>query len=295
MNIGCNGGSPTHACLIKPFITVFLWGVFGMAGLAQPTLSPTGARAAGMGGITSVDVDVWSAINNPGSLGMMAEAGAGVSHEQRFAMADMGISTIVGTLPLWGNGVGVYVSSLNPGLASYGESLAGLSAGRKLNEYLAVGVGIEGRMLHFPQGYQNLWAVAGQAGILARPASRLTLGFHVANLSLSKWNGEENTLLPVVFTLGACYVIASRVQVYAEATKDIYEALRVKIGTEFTVVKALYLRVGVVSAPFETHFGVGYAHKRLRFDAALSRHPVLGYTPTGSISIRFSSSSRGNA
>jgi hypothetical protein len=271
---------------MKSFTTLFLWGAFGIVGLAQPALAPTGARAAGMGGIVSVDADVWSAVNNPGGLGLLTDAGVGVSHEQRFAVADMGISAIVGTLPLWGNGVGVYISSLNLGLASFGESLAGLAVGRKLNEYLSVGVGVEGRMLYFPQEYHNLWAVTGQVGILAHPAKNLWLGFRAANVTLSKWSGEDNSLLPVVLTLGARYAIAAPVQLYAEASKDIYEALRVKFGTEFTIVQALYLRVGIVSGPFETHFGVGYAHKRFRFDAALSRHPVLGYTPTGGINIR---------
>jgi hypothetical protein len=268
------------------FIVLFLWGAFGTVGLAQPALTPTGARAAGMGGIVSVDVDVWSTVNNPGSLGMLTGAGVGVSHEQRFAVADLGVSTIVGALPLWGNVVGAYVSSFNLGMASFGESLAGLSAGRKLNEYLSVGVSIEGRMLYFPQEYHNLWAVSGRAGILAYPTKNLWIGFCAANITLSAWNSEERDLLPVVFTLGARYAVATSVQLYAETSKDIYEALRVKIGTEFTVVQALYLRVGIVSAPFETHFGVGYAHKRFRFDAALSRHPVLGYTPVGGINIR---------
>ncbi|MDR0729670.1 MAG: hypothetical protein LBF19_06070 [Prevotellaceae bacterium] len=268
------------------FIPLLLCIVFIPRGFAQSALTPVGARAAGMGGIVSVDVDVWSAVNNPGSLGMLTDMGVGVSHEQRFAVADLGISTVVGALPLWGNVVGAYVSSLNLGMASFGESLAGLSAGRKLNEYLSVGVGIEGRMLHFPQEYRNLWAVSGRAGILARPTKNLWLGFCATNVTLSAWNSEDRSLLPVVFTLGARYTVATPVQLYAEVSKDIYEALRVKIGTEFTVVQALYLRVGIISAPFETHFGVGYAHKRFRFDAALSRHPVLGYTPTGGINIQ---------
>ena len=91
----------------------------------------------------------------------------------------------------------------------------------------------------------------------------------------------------MVFTLGACYAVAAPVRLYAEAEKDVYEALRVKFGTEWTVGQALCLRVGVASAPFEMRFGAGYTYKRLCFDAALSRHHVLGYTPTGGVSYRF--------
>jgi hypothetical protein len=250
---------------------------------AQLSLEPVGARAAGMGNIITLQTDVWAAVNNPAGLGMLTGASVGVSHEQRFTMPEMGVSTLAGTFPLLGNGAGVSLSNL--GFTDYGENRFGIAIGRKLSKRLAAGISVDGHLMRFPEDYKDLFAVNGNAGVWATPAKNLTLGLYVFNLTFSKWNDREKTKLPVVFSLGAGYSLAVPVQLFAEISKNIYEVARVKIGTEFLVGKVLYLRTGIITQPFEIHFGVGYVHKKFLFDAALSRHPTLGYTPQAAISV----------
>jgi hypothetical protein len=174
---------------------------------AQLSLEPVGARAAGMGNITTVQTDVWAAVNNPAGLGMLSGVNLGVSHEQRFTMSEMGVSTLAGTFPLLGNGVGVALSNL--GFTDYGENWFGIAAGRKLTKYLAVGISMNGHVMRFPEGYRNLFAVNGNVGVWATPAKNLTLGLHIFNLTFSKWNDNEKTKLPVMFSLGAGYALAA--------------------------------------------------------------------------------------
>jgi hypothetical protein len=250
---------------------------------AQLSLEPVGARAAGMGNIITVPTDVWAAVNNPAGLGILTGIHIGVSHEQRFTMPEMGVSTLAGAFPLLGNGVGFSISNL--GFTNYGENRFGIAAGRKLSKHLAVGISVDGHLMRFPEDYKNLFAVNGNAGVWAMPAKNFTLGFYVFNLTFSKWNDYERTKLPVVFSLGAGYLLAAPVQLFAEISKNIYETARIKIGTEFLVGKVLYLRTGIITQPFEVHFGVGYIYKNFRFDAALSRHPTLGYTPQAAVSM----------
>jgi hypothetical protein len=251
---------------------------------AQLSLAPVGARAAGLANITTIETDIWSAINNPGSLGVIKDFGIGILHEQRFLMEEMGVSSIVGAFPLFGNSVGIYLSNL--GFSTYGQNRFGLSIGRQIGEFISVGVGVDAHLLRFPEDYSNLFSINGNVGVWANPAENLTLGLYVFNLTFSKWNDEENSPLPIVFSLGASYKITEQILLCAELTKDIDEAARVKIATEFNLVKTLFLRVGVISEPFEMHFGIGYNYKNLQFDLALSRHPVLGYTPQVGISIK---------
>ncbi|MDR3350594.1 MAG: hypothetical protein LBN98_02955 [Prevotellaceae bacterium] len=250
---------------------------------AQLSLEPTGARAAGMGNIITMQTDVWAAVNNPAGLGMLTGAAVGISHEQRFTMQEMGVSTIAGAFPLWGNGVGCSLS--NFGFTDFGENRFGIAAGRQLSPYMAVGVSVDGHLMRFPGEYKNLFAINGNAGVWAMPAKNFTLGLHIFNLTFSKWNDYEKTKLPVIFSLGAGYSLAAPVQLLAEISKNIYEAARIKAGTEFIIGKALYLRTGIITQPFEIHFGLGYTYKKFLFDAALSRHPVLGYTSQAAINI----------
>jgi hypothetical protein len=261
-------------------------GIFLVASVsvhAQLSLEPVGARSAGVGNITTVLADVWAAVGNPAGLGMLSGVHAGVSHEQRFMMAETGVSSLAGVFPLLGNGVGLSLSNL--GFANYGENRFGLAVGRKLSPLLAVGVGVDGHLMRFPEDYKNLFAVNGNAGVWARPAKNLTLGFHVFNLTFSQWNNREKTSLPVVFSLGAGYSPAAPVLLLAEISKNVCEPARIKAGTEFLAGKALYLRAGIITRPFEVHFGVGCGYGHFRFDAALSRHPVLGCTPQAAITL----------
>ncbi|MDR3133438.1 MAG: hypothetical protein LBU42_05380 [Prevotellaceae bacterium] len=264
------------------FATVLLL-VFSLPLHAQLSLEPVGARAAGMGNIITVQTDVWAAVNNPAGLGMLAGYCVGVAHEQRFAMQEMGISTLAGAFPLLGNGVGLSLSNL--GFTDYGENRFGIAVGRKLSKYLAAGISVDGHLMRFPEGYKNLFAVNGNAGVRAMPAKNFTLGFYVFNLTFSKWNDDEKTKLPVVFSLGAGYSLAAPVQLFAEVSKNIYEAARIKTGTEVMLGNVLCLRAGIITQPFEMHFGVGYIYKKFRFDAALSRHPLLGYTPQAAVNM----------
>lgn len=269
--------------LLKYIHTIVLSFVFFLPLHAQLSLEPVGARAAGMGNITTVHTDVWAAVNNPAGLGMLTGAGVGISHEQRFMMTEMGVSTFAGTFPLLGNGAGFSLSNL--GFTDYGENRFGIAVGRKLSKRLSAGISVDGHVMRFPEDYKNLFAVNGNAGVWATPAKNFTLGLYVFNLTFSKWNDREKTKLPVVFSLGAGYSLAVPVQLLAEISKNIYEVARVKIGTEFLAGKVLYLRTGIITQPFEVHFGLGCVHKKFRFDAALSRHPALGYTPQAAISI----------
>jgi hypothetical protein len=268
---------------VKPIFAAVFFVVFSLPLRAQLSLEPVGARAAGMGDITTVQTDVWSAVNNPAGLGMLTGYGVGVLHEQRFAMPEMGVSTLAGTFPLWGNGVGLSLSNL--GFTAYGENRFGMAAGRKLSRHIAVGVGVDFHLMRFPEDYKNLFAVNGNAGVWANPAKNLWLGFHVFNLTFSKWNDAEQSNLPVVFSLGACYSLGAPVRLFAEISKNVYEAARIKTGTEFLVMNALYLRTGIITQPFEVRFGVGYIYQKFQFDAALIRHPALGYTPLAAISM----------
>jgi hypothetical protein len=268
-----------------PVISFLILILFSPAAHAQLPLHPVGARVAGIGGITTVETGIWSALNNPGALGLLNHFGAGLLHEQRFLVKETAVSSLVGTFPLLGNGVGLSLS--NAGFSGYGENRFGIAIGRKLAAGFALGISVSGHLLRFPEAYTNLLALTGDLGLCVRPAKDLSLGFHVFNLTFSTWNNEAHTALPVVFSLGAAYVVAASVQLFAEITKDVYEPARAKFGTEISILQRLLLRVGLISQPFEIHFGLGYAYKNCRFDVALSRHHTLGYSPQATVSMLF--------
>jgi hypothetical protein len=269
----------------KTTTLICLFSISATALGAQAGLYPLGAAAVGMGNITTLHTDVWSALTNPAGLGMAPAFAAGAQHEQRYAIPGLGIDSFAATVPVWGGGIGLSLASIS--VAEQGESRFGIQAGRKLGAHFAAGVGFHAHRLRFPAGYRNAFALSADAGIYATPAPRLSMGVYVSNLGFSRFNNEARSRLPVVFRWGAGYDIAPDITLGAEVEKDPSAPLRAKTGVEYLILKALYMRLGVLSQPFEIHYGLGYRCNPFQADFALYRHPVLGFSPQLSLSLAF--------
>jgi hypothetical protein len=244
-----------------------------------------GAASVGMGNIATLNSDVWSAFNNPAGIGISPRWAIGIQHEQRYTMAELGISALAATIPILGGGIGL--SLTNTGFSEYGENLCGLKIGRKLGSTIYAGIGLQMHLLRFPDNYHNAFAISGNAGVYAVPGEHFIIGVYISNLSFSRFNNKERDKLPVLLLWGMAYKINDNNKICAEIEKDIYAALRIKGGVECLVAGILYLRSGVLSHPFQIHFGLGYKYKSFQVDFAIYRHPTLGFSPQLSFSSIF--------
>jgi hypothetical protein len=268
-----NSKTAALACLF--FISVAL--------RAQTGLYPLGTAAVGMGNITTLRTDVWSALTNPAGLGVAPSFAVGIQHEQRYSIPELGVDAFAAVVPVWGGGIGL--SLANTGFSEQGENRFGIQIGRKLGPHLAAGVGFHAHLLRFPAEYRNASAVSADAGVYATPLPRLSMGVYVSNLSFAHFNNEARDRLPVIFHWGLGYEIAPTITLCAEVEKDVYAPLRVKTGAEYYVFNTLYVRLGVLSQPFEIHYGLGYKYHIFQIDFALYRHPVLDFSPQLSFSM----------
>ena len=236
-----------------------------------------------MGNIATLQTDVWSALTNPAGLGMSPSFAAGIQHEQRYSIPELGIDALAAVFPVWGGGIGLTLA--NTGFSEQGESRFGIQTGRKLGDHIAAGVGFHAHLIRFPAGYHNAFALSADAGVYATPLPRLSMGVYVSNLSFSHFNNEAHDRLPVIFRWGLGYEISPTITLCAEVEKDIYAPLRVKTGAEYYIFNLLHVRLGVLSQPFEIHYGLGYSYRIFQIDFALYRHPVLGFSPQLSFSM----------
>jgi hypothetical protein len=252
---------------------------------AQSGLYPLGAAAVGMGNIATLQTDVWSALANPAGLGVAPAFAVGIQHEQRYSIPDMGVDVLAAVFPVWDGGIGL--SLANTSFSEQGENRFGVQLGRKLGRNIAAGVSFHAHLLRFPADYRNIFALSADAGVYAMPLPRLSVGVYVSNLSFSRFNNTARDRLPVVFHLGLGYEIAPDIQLSAEAEKDVYAPLRTKVGTSYYMINTLHERLGVLSQPFEIHYGLGYGYHIFQVDFALYRHPVLGFSPQLSLNMTF--------
>ena len=258
--------------------------------ITTTTLAQTGSyqgstASVGMGNIATLSTEVWSALTNPAGLGLSPAISLGFQHEQRYLMPETGIDVLAASFPVFGGGLGFYLS--NTGLGNYGENRAGLAMGRRIGKTVSIGGSIDFYLLRTPAGYPNSLAVSGNVGIYAQLAEDLSLGLYISNVSFSHFNNEAADPLPVIMNWGIGYKFLKNLLLCAEVEKDLRMPLRVKAGIEYYPVKSFALRTGTLSAPFEVHFGMGYIYRRYRIDFALQEHTVLGWSPQCALTITF--------
>lgn len=258
--------------------------------ITTTTFAQTGSyqgstASVGMGNIATLSTEVWSALTNPAGLGLLSRFSLGIQHEQRYLMPETGIDVLAASFPVFGGGLGFYLS--NTGLGSYGENRAGIAMGRKLGKALSIGGSIDFYLLRTPAGYPNSLSISGNVGVFTQLTEALSLGLYIRNLSFSHFNNEAADPLPMVMNWGIGYKVLDNFLLCAEVEKDLLMPLRVKAGTEYYPVKYFALRAGILSAPFEAHFGMGYTYRRYRIDFALQEHPVLGWSPQCALTIHF--------
>jgi hypothetical protein len=238
-----------------------------------------------MGNITTLSTEVWSALSNPAGLGLSPVFSLGIQHEQRYLMPELGIDVLAASFPVFGGGLGFYLS--NTGFGDYGENRAGFAMGRRLSKAVSIGGSIDFFLLRTPAGYPNSWAVCGNVGVYAKPTEDLHLGVYISNGSFSHFNNEAADPLPVVMNFGMGYKVFENLLLCAEVEKDLLMPLRVKAGAEYYPVKLVALRAGMLSAPFEGRFGVGFIYRCYHIDFAMKEHPVLGWSPQCAVTIIF--------
>jgi len=253
--------------------------------LAQSWSYQGSPASMGMGNIATLSTEVWSALTNPAGLGLSPAFSVGIQHEQRYLMPELSINVLAASFPILGGGLGFYLS--NTGLGDYGENRVGVAMGRKLSKAVSIGGSIDFHLLRSPADYPNSWAVSANVGFYAQPAEALYLGLYIRNGSFSQFNNEASDPLPIVMNWGIGYKVLDNLLLCAEVEKDLRMPLRVKAGAEYYPVKAVALRAGTLSAPFETHFGIGFIYKRYRIDFAVQEHPVLGWSPQCAFTIIF--------
>jgi len=128
----------------------------------------------------------------------------------------------------------------------------------------------------------NHGAVAIEAGILARPAQNLLIGFHVFNPTHSQYSKRnENEHIPMIFTLGIGYTYQDNLYICFETEKNLeWGPVFYKAGIEYRIFPTIAARAGVKVGDFAEHsFGLGLTRKNIRADIAFSRQQILGYTP----------------
>lgn len=258
------------------FIAVYLVTCGNISLFAQGVTGPIGSKAWMMGGASASAVDLWSANNNPGAMGMLSHTHVGIYSEQRFMESNLKLANITGIYHnKWLN----FGASVNYyGYQAFNQQKISLSAGKKLSSTVSLGVQLNYLATNI-QDYGNAGAWALGAGLAYKPIEKLTFGLMVFNPTQSKYTETLNERIPTITRMGLTYKVSKKVMVQMEADQTLQQKLILRGGLEYQLHEILSLSAGAANNPVYYTFGASLAMKKLKLDMATSFHEVLGYSP----------------
>jgi hypothetical protein len=261
--------------MVKHYTTCLLFLGFFVLEAQGQHFRQIGARQAGLAYAGVAVNDIWAYHNNPGMLGFLKEAGAGIYYENRFFVREFQYQGLVYAQPLK-KGV-ISFGGQYSGFNLYSTSRAGVGYALALSEKLSMGVQINYMNVRQPSYYGTKHGISGEFGLGIKVTQKWTVAMAINNLTRSNLSGLSNERFETIFRIGALYNLSKRVFVTSELEKDINFPLRIKAGIEYHPVDPFYIRVGAAANATSFAIGLGYSYKSLRIDVGSNYLQPLGF------------------
>jgi len=260
---------------------VALFSQLAFGGFEQTEL---GARAKSLGGAScALSNDVWAIFSNVGGLAFLKEREASVFYApQQFGLSELSLSAVTAGIP---TAVGVIgVAARRYGFDLYREASWTVSYANAVSE-VAIGININYHSLSI-EHYGSSGTVGIDAGTVVPITHQMRWGMAARNIN-SPTIGASKEPLPQSFTSGFAYFPTQRFSIAIDYFKEVGFDGSVRFGSEYAVVDAVALRIGISNVPTEYAGGIGIKYGAFEVDYAFFTHQELGITHQGSILIRW--------
>ena len=243
---------------------------------AQTVRSPISAAYAGIGALSTNNVDVFCVAANQAALARLKNACVGVYSEKKFMLTELAVYNAAVAIPTRSGNFGFDARYL--GTADYSETQLGLAYARNLGSKMDLGVQFNYYALRIA-GYGNASSVNFEVGAIFHLTGNFNAGLHVYNPLSSKLgkNGEEK--LASIYSFGIGFEPSQSFFLSLELKKEEDKPPDVIAALQYKLLPQLLARGGISAATSSMYFGIGFLWKLMRVDATASYHPQLGISP----------------
>lgn len=249
---------------------------FGACCLSQSAKQSLIAPYVKTGTYSINQADVFSYTTNQAALANATVFSAGVYSERKFMLNELNLFSTTFALPTKSGNFAVQL--LHSGNSAFSETQGGIAYGRKLSDYIDVGVQFNYYTMQIA-GYGRTAAINFEGGAILHFTDQLHGGIHVYNPTSSRIGKDGEERIPSTYSLGLGYDASDDFFVTTSIEKTEDEDLNVVASMQYKFADRFFARGGVVSATSVFFFGVGIKLERFRLDATASVHPQLGVTP----------------
>ncbi|MCQ2975282.1 MAG: hypothetical protein MJ211_10810 [Bacteroidales bacterium] len=211
--------------------------------------------------------------------------GAILSYHNKFFIKELSQKNIATTIPFC-NGV-LSLSANYYGYKLCNETQFGLGYAMKLSNKISAGIKINYLNNHIKSETEKHNSINCETGIIYCPIKKLKFGAYLYNPTNTQLSNCDS-IIPIKINFGTTYIINSETEITAEIEKNSQiDNIIAKIGIKYAINKSLIILCGTRNKPFTISFGSGFYIKNFQIDFSFSRHELLGWMPSSSVSWNF--------
>ncbi len=244
-----------------------------------------GGRSAALAHSSVALTDVWSSFHNQAGTAYLKRPVIAFGYENRFLLQELHIGQLAFIYPLSLGTIGMTFNYF--GFELYNESKFSLNYARAFRKYFSLGLQLNYHIFFASEGSSNVESITFEAGIIAKPHSKLNIGFHIFNPSNNFKNVETGERLSIIGRLGAQYCFNDEAALTVEVRKKDQFDERYATGFEYRLVKIIVLRTGIAIHPLANAFGLGLNFSSFSADLSYEYAYTLGNNPNFSLKYNF--------
>ncbi len=228
--------------------------------------------------------DVFSLFNNPAGLSLLKSREIGFY----YSPTPFGVKELANTFAAYCEPT--QYGSLSAGYSNYGfelykENTFAIGYGKKIANNFFIGLSSAYHNISI-KNYGSKGVLVFSLGAITKLTDQIGLGFAVSNVTRSTITNESNDI-PTVFWLGSDLKFVKDIVFCAAVKKEIGFNPSIRLGTEYSLLDFLKLRIGTSNEPNTYSGGIGIIYQFVQVDYAFSSHPDLGFTHQFGLIIRF--------
>ena len=233
--------------------------------------------------VSSVN-DVFSLFNNPAGLAQLNSRELGFY----YSPAPFGVKELANAFAAYCEPTkyGAFSAGYsNYGFELYKENKFAVGYARKIANNFFIGLSSVYHSISI-KNYGSKGAFVFNIGAIAKLTNQIGLGFAFNNVTRSTITNESNDI-PTVIWLGTDLKFVKDLVFSAAVKKEIGFNPSIRLGTEYSILDFLKLRIGTSNEPNTYSGGIGIIYGIVQVDYAFFSHPDLGLTHQFGLIIRF--------
>ena len=267
---------------MKYCLAVAAW-LMALTGWTQA--STIGARSAGLGQAAATLRDAGAMFANISGVAHVKQPSLWAGYENRFGFSEGLHAVAAGFIQPTRYGT-ASLSVYRFGDALYSQHRLSLGLSHRIEQF-SVGIRLSEHQYHiesFGTRFRTVIDIGGQAQL----SPQLILGMQLLNVTQASLSDENNENIPTLVQVGLSYRPTTSWLLNAEVEHEVTQRPNVKLGVEYTALQRFSLRTGFNSIDLRQFFGLGWKHRLVLINYALSAHTRLGLSHQVALTYRLS-------